>query len=66
MRKLSLKNTINNYLSLHKFTKEEFCRITNYDLEILNKILNHELYVSIFDLKKLAYLMDFDFPEILF
>lgn len=56
---------INDYLFYHRFTKEEFCRITNFDIKIFNKIINHELYVSIFDFKKLADLIKLDLVDFL-
>ena len=46
------------FIEKHKLSIYEFCRITSFDIIILNKILNNELYVSIFDYFKLAQIID--------
>ena len=61
----NLLNTIQNYLNVHNFTIEEFCRLAHIDKSIIEKIKNKEHYVSLQDYQKLAFILNVDLTFVL-
>lgn len=51
---------VENFLAYHKFSKSDLCRLADIDLLTLEKILNQQQYVSIFEYEKLAHVLNVD------
>ena len=56
---------IQEFLSLHNFTEEDFCRIAGITSSTLNKIMHHEHYVCLHDLNKIANILNIDVCNLL-
>lgn len=66
MNKINKKNKLlQDFLTFHNFTQEEFCRIANITSHTLKKFINSEHYISLYDLKNIAHILGVDVTEIL-
>ena len=60
-----LQQLVEEFLTYHRFSMSEFCRIANIEISTLEKILNNQHYVTIFDYGKLAHILNVDTSLIL-
>ena len=61
-----LQQLVQDYLDTHRFSKLELCRLAKLEVPTLEKILNHQHYVSIFEYQKLAYVLNVDTSFLLY